>query len=98
MPVATCEDRSEEKPSGAGMFIPVFSAEVSPSNPKATYEGRCFEEIAFEYEAVSDTSFNVLVTTAKPKKTVCNDVIMFANTEIQHFEVFYFRGTHKLTF
>ena len=29
---------------------------------------------------------------------MCNDTILFANTEIQHFEVFYFHGTHKLTF
>ena len=80
------------------MLTPVFAADVSPSNPKATYEGRCFEEITFEYEKVNETSFNVHVTTANPKQTVCNDTILFANTEIQHFEVFYFHGTHKLTF
>ena len=49
------------------MLAPVFAADVSPSNPKATYEGRCFEEITFEYEKVNETSFNVHVTTANPK-------------------------------
>ena len=98
MPVATCDNRSDADPSGTFMLAPVFAADVSPSNPKATYEGKCFEEITFEYEKVDDTSFNVLVTTANPKTRVCNDVILFANTEIQHFEIFYFHGTHKLTF
>ena len=96
---ATCEDRSPESPaSGVGMFLPVFSAQVSAANPKATYEGRCFEEITFEYESIDATSFAVNVTTAKPRSHLCKDVIMFANTEIQHFEVFFFHGTHKLTF
>ena len=97
-PIATCADRSKETPEEAFMIFPAFSAQVSESNPKATYEGRCFEEIDFEYESVNETTFNVIVTTKNPKQTVCNDTILFANTEIQHFEVFYFHGTHKLTF
>ena len=80
------------------MLLPVFSAQVSAENPKATYEGRCFGEITFEYSKVDETTFEVLVTTANRKSELCNDVILFANTEIQHFEVFYFHGTHKLTF
>jgi len=38
------------------------------------------------------------VKTANPKSKLCKDVILFANTEIQHFEVFFFKGTHRLTF
>lgn len=38
------------------------------------------------------------VTTAKPKSHLCNDTIIFGNTEILHTEAFYFRGTHKLSF
>ena len=42
-PVATCSDRApDEGADDFGMFLPVFAANVSPSNPKATYEGRCF--------------------------------------------------------
>ena len=67
VPVATCSDRSHETPEEAFMIFPVFSAQVSESNPKATYEGRCFEEIDFEFEKVSETKFNVLVTTKNPK-------------------------------
>jgi hypothetical protein len=47
---------------------------------------------------LSDTAFNVNVTTSDPRSKLCKDVILFANTEIQHFEVFYFHGTHRLTF
>lgn len=98
-PVATCDDRMPDgSPSSFGMFLPVFAAEVSEANPKMTYQGRCFDEITFEYEKLSDTAFNVNVTTAKPRSKLCKDVILFANTEIQHFEIFYFHGTHRLTF
>ena len=67
-------------------------------NPKATYQGKCFEEITFEFEKTSDTTFDVVVTTDKPKSHLCSDTILFANTEIQHFEMFYFKGTHKISF
>ena len=80
-------------------FLPVLAAEVSASNPKDTYSsGKCFEEITFEYAKTSDTTFDVIVTTDKPKSHICNDTILFGNTEIQHFEAFYFKGTHKLSF
>ena len=96
---ATCDDRSPtEGPSDWGMFLPVFAADVSAANPKATYKGRCFDEITFEFEKTSETTFDVHVTTEKPRSHLCKDVIMFANTEIQHFEVFFFKGNHKLTF
>lgn len=95
----TCDDRAPgEEPDAFGMLLPVFSGEVSAANPTATYQGRCFQEITFEYEAVDDTSFNVNVTTKNPRDHLCKDVILFANTEIQHFEIFFFHGTHKLTF
>lgn len=80
------------------MFLPVFAADVSEANPKATYKGRCFEEISFEYEKTSDTTFDIHVTTDKPRSHLCKDVILFANTEIQHFEIFFFKGNHKLSF
>ena len=96
---ATCSDRSPAStPSDFGMFLPVFAAQVDAANPTGTYAGHCFEEITFEYEPIDETSFNVNVTTSKPKSHLCKDVILFANTEIQHFEVFFFHGTHKLTF
>ena len=66
--------------------------------PSATYEGKCFEEITFEYTPISETQFEVLVTTRKPKSHLCSDTLFFANTEIAHVETFFFRGRHKLTF
>ena len=96
-PTYTCDDR---EPSGgqSGTFFPVLAAEVSEASPTATYSGKCFEEISFEFVKTSDTTFDVNVTTAKPKSFFCNDTILFGNTEIMHFEAFYFRGTHKLSF
>ena len=98
-PKYTCDNREPDgTPSSAGSFLPVFSADISEANPTGTYSGKCFEEISFEYQKVSDTQFEVLVTTAKPKSHLCSDEILFANTEIAHPEVFFFRGKHKLTF
>ena len=74
------------------MFLPVFSAQISATNPTATYESECFGSIAFEYKEVSETSFHVQVTTSDPKETSdgsnCSDGYLFANTGIQHFETF----------
>ena len=80
------------------MFLPVFSAQVNAENPVATFEGQCFEKISFKYEKVSETAFNVHVNTADPRSHLCNEVILFANTEIRHFEVFFFHGTKKIRF
>lgn len=61
-PAYTCDNREPSgDPASAGMFFPVFSADVSASNPKATYEGKCFEEITFTFDTVSYTSFDVIV-------------------------------------
>jgi hypothetical protein len=54
--------------------------------------------MSFEFEKTSDNTFDVVVTTGKPKSHLCSDTVLFANTEIQHFEVFFFRGTHRLSF
>jgi len=98
-PTYTCDDREPlgDKTSAAA-FFPVFAADVSESEPQGTFAGKCFEEITFEFEKTSETTFDVLVTTDKPKSLLCNDTILFANTEITHFEVFYFKGQHKLSF
>ena len=95
----TCDTREPDgTPQSAGAFLPVFAADVSEANPKATYEGKCFEEITFEYTKLSDTQFEVLVTTRKPKSLLCSDAILFANTEIAHPEVLFFHGKKKITF
>lgn len=98
-PIYTCDNREPlgDKAS-AGAFFPVFAADISATNPMGTFEGKCFEEISFEFVETSETTFDVNVTTAKPKSHLCSDTIMFANTEITHFELFEFGGNHKLSF
>ena len=78
--------------------LPVLAADLSAANPTATYEGKCFKEITFEFKPVSKTQFDVIVTTAHAKSLLCNDVIFFANTELAHYKIFNFHGTSKLTF
>jgi hypothetical protein len=98
--VYNCENHNPfGTPSTAMAFLPVLAAKVSEANPKVTWSSsKCFEKITFEYTKTSETTFDVIVTTDEPKSLGCNDTILFGNTEIQHFEVFFFKGTHKLSF
>ena len=98
-PVYTCENREPlGDETSAGAFIPVLAAQVSEASPTATYEGRCFETIDFAFDKTSDTTFDVTVTTGKKKSMLCNDTILFGNTEIMHIEYFFLPGKHKLSF
>ena len=97
--VYTCDSREPGTgKAAAGKFFPVFAADVSLANPTATFAGKCFDEITFEFAQTSDSTFDVWVTTGEPKSHLCSDTVLFANTEIQHFEIFYFRGKHKISF
>ena len=80
-PIYTCDER-EPAGSKSWLFMPVLAAAVSEANPTGTYSGKCFDEISFEFEKTSDTTFDVIVTTDKPKDFFCNDTILFGNTEI----------------
>merc|ERR1712013_838812 len=98
-PIYTCDNREPDGTTkSVGAFLPVFAADISEANPKSTYEGKCFEEITFEYSKLSDTQFEVLVTTAKSKSLLCSDAILFANPEIVHPTILFFHGKHKFTF
>ena len=98
-PVYTCANRNPYGDDTTGLsFLPAFGGAVTPTNTTVSFEGTCFSEITLEYKPVSDTAFDVTVTTANPKKKLCSDVVMFANTEIQHVEVFFFKGTHTMHF
>ena len=43
-------------------------------------------------------TFDIKFKTAKPTSTMCTEVVLFANTEISHIQVFFTRGTHTLHF
>ena len=79
-------------------FFPILAADVSEANPTASFSGKCFNKIDFAFNKTSDTEFEVTVTTSEPKSHLCSDTILFANSEIQHPEVFYFAMTHHLKF
>lgn len=59
-PIYTCSQREavEQNPGKEfGDFIPAFAADLTPSNPKGTYAGTCFDEIDMEYIPVNATAF-----------------------------------------
>jgi len=99
-PIYTCTDRmSGFQPGDSGTFFPVFVADLSPSAPTSSYaSSNCFGQMDFAFEITSETSFDVTLTLGDKKSKACHEYLMFANTETWHMEVFYFPGTHKLSF
>jgi hypothetical protein len=72
---------------------------VTKDAPKIdSFPGNCFDSISWEYEQVSDTSVNVIITTENPKSQTCQEYIMYGNTEFMHMEVYFgvFAGTHTI--
>lgn len=50
------------------------------------------------FNQTSQTSFDILVDLQGKKSFSCKDAILFANTELTHFEIFFRSGLHKITF
>ena len=79
-------------------MLPVLAGDLTEDNPVGAYHGQCFESIEFEYHKTSDTTFDVLVHARHPKDLKCSDMLLFANTELMHFEPLLWRGPHKFSF
>ena len=98
-PVYTCGNHNPFGDSTtAGSFLPSLGGVVNDDTRYVTFEGHCFQEITMFYQKTSDTTFDLSVTRQYPRNSLCNDVVLFANTEITHMEVFYVEGTHKYHF
>ena len=98
-PTYTCDNRLPDgTPSSILAFLPAIAADISEANPTASYKGKCFEDIAFEFQMNPDSSFDVVVDLAKPINHTCTETILFGNTELQHIEVFLIHGKHRLNF
>ena len=98
-PIYTCDTRMPgADKSAAGQFFPVFAGEVTKTNDFATFEGKCFNTIEFAFTQTSPTQFEVKTTTKDKKKFECDETILYANTEIQHFEVFALEREHTIVF
>lgn len=87
-------------PDDAFMFAPAFTGQVTPKNPKVTFEGNCFEQISFEmvYNQATPDTFQIVADVRKPRTETCSDVFLFGNTEVHHLEEFFIRGQHTMTF
>jgi len=97
----TCANRDPKDPDGTGAlgFMPVLAGVVTESEPQVNnFKGQCFDSISWEYEKVSDTKVNVIITTENPKSQSCQEYIMYGNTEFIHMEVYFgvFAGTHTI--
>ena len=79
-------------------LMPVLAANLTEDNPVAAYHGKCFESIEFELFKTSDSTFDVKMHARGPKSLTCSDMLLFANTELMHFEPLLWRGPHKLSF
>lgn len=58
----------------------------------------CFETISLTFSYISSTQFQLEVELQNPKSLFCADALYFANTELNHFEIYWRHGTHKITF
>ena len=98
-PTYKCGERElDGDGTSPGYFFPVLAADVTEANPTETFEGKCFNQISVEFEKTSETTFDVLLTLKDKKSLVCSDTLLFANTEIMHFEYLEVPGTHKISF
>jgi len=92
--------QNQTNPDEQFMFLPSYTGQIKPANPKVSFEGNCFEEITFEmvYDESNPAEFQVLATTSKKRTATCSDWFLFGNTEITHAEEFVLPGQHKLKF
>ena len=99
-PIYTCSNREPGVDgSSFGQFIPVYVSDLTPTANTYTYTAsKCFEKIDFTFEPVSQTQFNINVTTSGKRHLTCKEAFFFANTEIFHTEVFMFNAQHTLQF
>jgi len=98
-PAYTCDNRNPYGDDTTGLaLLPAFGGLVTPENPSVSFEGKCFSDITMEYQHVSDTQFDIVFTTKNKKSSTCNETVLFANTEIQHVEIYFFSGAHKMHF
>ena len=95
-PFYKCDERHQSD-SQVFSFLPAYNGFVSPSQPKASFTGACWD-FDVTYVPVDDTHFDLLITTSNRQSTVCSDNLFIANTEIKHIESFYFKGDHRLSF
>lgn len=98
-PIYFCGEREDDpEPSDTFNFLPVFVADTTPKNPTATFKGMCFQEITMTYEQTSSSSFKLDMDFQNAKSLLCKELLFFGNTELYHFDLFFRKGKHSLTF
>lgn len=94
-----CSERmNSTDPTEVGLFFPVFTGMVTPETPTITFEGVCYSQITLTFEQTSQTSFDIVADLQGKGSMLCKEAILFANTEMTHFEIFFRSGQHKMSF
>eukprot|EP00351_Strombidinopsis_sp_SopsisLIS2011_P005235 CAMPEP_0116881476 /NCGR_PEP_ID=MMETSP0463-20121206/13587_1 /TAXON_ID=181622 /ORGANISM="Strombidinopsis sp, Strain SopsisLIS2011" /LENGTH=169 /DNA_ID=CAMNT_0004533457 /DNA_START=210 /DNA_END=719 /DNA_ORIENTATION=+ len=97
--VFTCSNRlNSTDPTEAGLVLPIYVGTASASSEITTWAGLCYNSISMEFSATSATSFEVIMNLQDKISPFCKEGILFANTEINHLEIFFVTGTHKIRF
>ena len=97
--VYTCDDYNPFGDDTSPLsFLPAYGGTVNDDTTSVTFEGKCFQEITMTYDRTSDSSYDLTVKRSKPKSMTCTEVVLFANPDVTHTDVYFTRGTHKMTF
>lgn len=96
-PIYTCDTRIPLDDKAAFDFFPVYNGFINGSNPSVQFSGKCWD-FDIQYQFIDNYNFNLLVTTSNKGVGCLGDTLFFGNTEINHFESFYFEGPHTLAF
>ena len=77
-----CNMRTGLDPSSVFMFLPEYSATLSPSNPTASWEGVCFKTIQGElvWDENDTEQSEIHLTLKDAKSAFCSEYLMMGNT------------------
>mmetsp|Transcript_3006 Transcript_3006/g.3921 ORF Transcript_3006/g.3921 Transcript_3006/m.3921 type:complete len:407 (+) Transcript_3006:260-1480(+) len=99
-PIYKCDERffNTEDPTEAFAALPVLVAQPTEADSVQSFQGVCYENIDVTFTKISETSFELLLDLQNKKDLLCKDAILFGNSNLRHFEVFFRAGQHKITF
>jgi hypothetical protein len=80
----------------AAEHVATFGTSDSPQT--TSFASPCFESTTMSFAQIDASTAEVTVVLAKPTSLTCSDTYLFGTTLNYHFENFFFRGTHKVTF
>ena len=97
--VYTCASREDpDNPVGFYDFLPVFVGDLTEDASYIRYDGKCFGDAKMSLAKMSDSQYKVVFDLGSPKSVTCSETFLLGNTEVLHFDAFFTRGSHEMTF